>query len=106
MNTHLAVKNDGHLLELTSGHPGVVKTWASRQTNLPLRIVPILPADVQIQGSRVIVDKSEHIIQVAYSGNQEASSLFAMPPHRISLHGREVTLNGLTFYIQKVNGHS
>ena len=106
VNTHLVQQiTDPQLLYSEINNPAGINGWAYRQANLPLHILPVLPAAIQIQGGRIITDRDKPVVQVVYSGNNEISSLFAMPQDRIGLHGHEVTLNGVTFHIKKVKGH-
>ena len=106
VHTHLALQiNDPQLLYSQTNNPAGINGWAYRQANLPLHILPVLPAAIQIQGGRIITHRNKPVVQVVYSGNNENSSLFAMPPDRIGLYGHEVTLNEVTFHINKVEGH-
>ena len=105
VSTHLALINNTQQLDVRTANPSVLKEWVSRQTDLPFHMVSTLPADIKIQGGRVFVDKSERIVQIAFSGGREFSSLYTMPKERLYLRGHAVTMNGLTFYVQKKNGY-
>ena len=105
VNTHLALKANNRLLDIRTSNPRTVTDWISRQADLSVQILPTVAPQIEIQGGRLIVDKKDRIIQVAYSGAGEASSLYAMPIQRAPLKGHVVSLKELTFHIQKVDGY-
>ena len=105
VSTHLALMNNTQQLDVRTTNPSILKEWVSRQTDLPFHMVSTLPDEVKIQGGRAFVDKSERIVQIAYSGEREFSSLYTMPKEQLYLRGHAVTINSLTFYVQKRNGH-
>lgn len=104
IGAHLAVNEDRHLLDITTDKPPVLEQWVATQTGLRFPLVAPQFAHIQLQGGKVL-DAQKHIVQIAFSSDQGAASLYMMPKQSLSLSGPSVNLRHLTFYPKKKNEH-
>lgn len=105
VDEHLALKDKEHLLAMHSDNPLVLKEWVGRQAGHPIQFVSALSPKIHIQGGRLVPGKNIQIVQIAFSGGQELSSLYAVPREFIRTQGEAVAMNSLVFYVQKKKEH-
>ena len=104
IGAHLAVNEDRHVLDIATDKPAILEQWVATQTGLSFLLVAPQLAHIQLQGGKV-VDAQKHIVQIAFSSDQGAASLYMMPRQSLSMSGPSVNLRHLTFYPKKKNGH-